>query len=320
MTNTQISRRIAASGYLIGLCLLFLIGGCASNTQKQEIAFEKYPNLKLGFTTKNFLDYLPVTPENTKTLIDYASDKGYAWIELRDPNAILTLDECRELAEYARAQNVEVGYAIHKGLLDSDFTQKFDRGVHNAVFFDGPKILRAVAGGNEFLEDLDKKGWTAEELAQLTVKANQAARAAERRGLQFVVENGTEVLKGDGKTYFGLTEFFEKVNPNVGWQFDTANLFSGSRVHTKPEDAEAFLHKHANRMYYIHLKTSQNGLAQPVLGDNELDFDVVFSSMSQNNVPYVAIELHGTKRMKQVYRTQARSVAYLQKRGFVSVK
>jgi hypothetical protein len=43
--------------------------------------------------------------------------------------------------------------------LDSDFGRKFDRGVHNAVFFDGPKILRAVAGGNEFLEDLDKKGW-----------------------------------------------------------------------------------------------------------------------------------------------------------------
>jgi sugar phosphate isomerase/epimerase len=307
-------------GCLSGICLLLLIGGCTSDAKKQQITFTKYPNLKLGFTTKNFLDYLPVIPENIRTLIDYASDKGYAWIELRDPNAILTLDECRELAEYARAKNVEVGYAIHKGLLDSDFGRKFDRGVHNAVFFDGPKILRAVAGGNEFLENLDKKGWTTEELAQLTVKANQAARAAERRGLQFVVENGTEVLKGDGKTYFGLTEFFEKVNPNVGWQFDTANFFSGSRVHTKPEEAEAFLHKHVNRMYYIHLKTSRDGLAQPVLGDSELDFDIIFASMSQNNVPYVAIELHGTKSIKQVYRNQAKSVAYLQKKGFVSVQ
>ena len=320
MSKVSRSRNVKVLRFLSGICILMLIGGCASSAKKQQITFTKYPNLKLGFTTKNFLDYLPVAAENTKTLIDYASDKGYAWIELRDPNAILTLDECKEIAEYARARNVEVGYAIHKGLLDSDFGRKFDRGVHNAVFFDGPKILRAVAGGNEFLEDVDKKGWTAEELAQLTVKANQAARAAERRGLQFVVENGTEVLKGDGKTYFGLTEFFEKVNPNVGWQFDTANFFSGSRVRTKPDDAKAFLEKHVNRMYYIHLKTSRDGLAQPVLGDNELDFDIVFSFMSQNNVPYVAIELHGTKSIKQVYRNQARSVAYLQKRGFVSVK
>ncbi|MHC4155271.1 MAG: sugar phosphate isomerase/epimerase family protein [Planctomycetota bacterium] len=320
MSKASPSRNLKILRRLSGICILLLIGGCASSAKKQQIAFTKYPNLKLGFTTKNFLDYLPVTAENIKTLVDYASDKGYAWIELRDPNAVLTLDECKEIAEYARAKNVEVGYAIHKGLLDSDFGRKFDRGVHNAVFFDGPKILRAVAGGNEFLEDLDKKGWTAEELAQLTAKANQAAWAAERRGLQFVVENGTEVLKGDGKTYFGLTEFFEKVNPNVGWQFDTANFFSGSRVHTKPEDAEAFLQKHVNRMYYIHLKTSRDGLAQPVLGDNELDFDIIFSLMSQNNVPYVAMELHGTTSIKQVYRNQARSVAYLRKRGFVSVK
>lgn len=320
MANTRSRQRIAVSGCLVGLCLAFLMGGCASNAKKQEIAFTKYPNLKLGFSTKNFLDYLPVTEENIKTLIDYAGDKGYGWIELRDPNATLSLDACRKIAGYARARNVEVVYAINTGLLDSDFGRKFDRAVHNAAFFDGPKVLRAAAGGNKFLEDMDKKGWTAEELEQLTAKANQAAIIAQRRGLQFVIENGSEALKGDGKTYFGLTEFFERANPNVGWQFDTANFFSGSRVRTKPEDAKAFLEKHVNRLYYIHLKTSRNGLAQPVLGDNELDFDIVFSLMSQHNVPYVAIELHGTKTIKQVYRNQARSVAYLQKKGFVSVK
>ena len=319
MSKASLSRNLKILMCLSGICILLLIGGCASSAKKQQITFTKYPNLKLGFTTKNFLDYLPVSAENVKTLIDYASDTGYAWIELRDPNAILTLDECKEIAEYAGAKNVEVGYAINTGLLDSDFGRKFDRGVHNAVFFDGPKTLRAVAGGNKFLEDMDKKGWTAEELAQLTAKANEAAWSAQRRGLRFVVENGTEALKGDGKTYFGLTEFFEKVNPNVGWQFDTANFFSGSRVRTKPEDAKAFLEKHVNRMYYIHLKTSRDGLAQPVLGDNELDFDIVFSLMSQNNVPYVAIELYGAKNIGQIYRNQKKSIAYLKKRGFVSV-
>jgi len=320
MANTRSRQKIAVSGCLIGLCLVFLMGGCASSSKKQQIIFTKYPNLKLGFTTKTFLDCLPVSAENVKTLIDYAGDKGYSWIELRDPNATLSLDECKDLAQYARGRNIEVAYAINAGLLDSDFARKFDRGVHNAVFFDGPKTLRAVAGGSKFLEDLDKKGWTADELAQLTANANRAAIAAQRRGLQFVVENGTEALKGDGKTYFGLTEFFDKANPNVGWQFDTANFFSGSRVRATPEDAKAFLQEHINRLYYIHLKTSRNGLAQPVLGDNELDFDVVFSLMSQHNVPYVAIELYGTKSIKQVYRNQARSVAYLQKKGFVSVK
>ncbi|HUT29185.1 MAG TPA: sugar phosphate isomerase/epimerase [Sedimentisphaerales bacterium] len=319
MSRASPSRNLKILRYLSGICILLLIGGCASNAKKQQITFTKYPHLKLGFTTKNFFDYLPVTEQNIKTLIDYAGDRGYAWIELRDPNATLSLDECRNIAEYARARNIEVAYAINTGLLDSDFGRKFDRAVHNAVFFDGPKVLRAAAGGNKFLEDMNKKGWTAEELAQLTAKANQAASSAERRGLRFVVENGSEALKGDGRTYFGLTEFFEKANPNVGWQFDTANFFSGSRVHTKPEDAGAFVEKNIGRLAYIHLKTSRDGQAQPVLGDNELDFDVVFSLMSEHNVPYVAIELYGTKNIGQVYRNQKKSVAYLKKRGFVSV-
>ncbi|MHC4664828.1 MAG: hypothetical protein ACYS9T_02590, partial [Planctomycetota bacterium] len=127
-------------------------------------------------------------------------------------------------------------------------------------------------------------------------------------------------LRGDGVTYFGLTEFFVNVDPTVGWQFDTANFFSGSRIRTKPEDAKAFLEDNAPRLGYIHLKTSRDGLAQPVLGDNELDFDIVFSSMSKHNVPYVAVELHGGKDLDEVYANHDKSIKYLQRRGFVSVK
>lgn len=318
MTSSRPSRKIMSAGCLIMLCLV-LLTGCASNGKKQQITFTKYPNLKLGFSTKNFLDYLPVTEENIKNLVDYADDEGYAWIELRDPNAMLSLEECRNIAEYARARKIEVAYAINTGLLDSDFGRKFDRAVHNAVFFDGPKVVRAAAGGNIFLEDMDKKGWTAEELQQLTATANEAARSAQRRGLRFVVENGSEALKGDGKTYFGLTEFFERADPNVGWQFDTANFFCVSRVHTRPADARAFLEKNIGKLAYIHLKTSRDGQAQPVLGDNELDFDVVFSLMSQHNVPYVAMELYGKKNIGQVCRNHKKSVAYLKRKGFISV-
>lgn len=320
MNSTLFFQRTTIIRCLVGIGTIFLITGCARTTEKQQMVFNKYPNLKLGFTTQSFIGCVPVTAENAKKFIDYANRQGFTWIELRDPNATLKLNECREIANYARSKNIEVGYAVQKGLLDSDFWQKFNRGVENAAVFDGPKTFRALACGNEFKADENKKGWTTDEFRQLVMNANKAAQIAEDKGLQFALENGTEALKGDGTTYFGLTEFFENANPNVGWQFDTANFFSGSRVWTKPQDAKAFLEKNINNLYYIHLKTSQNHQAQPALGDNELDFDIVFSLMSKYDVPYVAIELSTVKNVDEVYKNLGKSIKYLQNRGFISVE
>ena len=320
MSKSKAYGCVVISGLLACVGMLFLSAGCSSAGDRQKVVFRKYPNLKLGFTTKNFLDYMPVSTENVKGLIDYAGRQGFAWIELRDPNAVLTLDECEEIADYAAGRNVEVGYAINAGLLDADFWEKFYRGLPNAAAFGGPGTLRAVAGGSEFLTDLNKKWWTPGELARLVANADKAGQIARDNGLHLVVENGTEPLRGDGETLFGLAEFFEKAGPNVGWQFDTANFFSGARVRTKPQDAKAFLEKNIARLRYIHLKTSQDGLAQPVLGDSDLDFDIVFSLMSKHAIPYVAIELHGTKNLDDVYKNQLKSIEYLQKQGFVSVQ
>ncbi|MHC4498419.1 MAG: sugar phosphate isomerase/epimerase family protein, partial [Planctomycetota bacterium] len=257
MAARLLCRKAGITGCVVGISVLLLVAGCASTAKKRQIAFKKYDNLKLGFTTKNFLDFVGVDAESTRKLIDYAGEKGFCWIELRDANATLKLSECQEIANYARSRNIEVGYAIHKGLLDYDFWQKFNKGLENAAVFDGPRTLRAVACGNEFIYDANKKGWRIDELKRLIKNANRAAQMAERRGLHLVVENGLEALRGDGVTYFGLTEFFVNVDPTVGWQFDTANFFSGSRIRTKPEDAKAFLEDNAPRLGYIHLKTSR---------------------------------------------------------------
>jgi sugar phosphate isomerase/epimerase len=320
MSSISLSRDAEIIKYLAAIGALLVIGGCHTTTAKQQIAFNTYPNLKLGFSTVSFTDFLPVSTENSKILIDYASARGFSWIELRDHEATLNLNECREIAHYARSKKIEVGYAISKGLLDSDFWQKFDTGLQNAAVFEGPGTFRAVACGNEFIADEDKKWWTADEFRQLVINANKAAQIAEDKGLQFVLENGTEALKGVGKTYFGLAELFEKANTNVGWQFDTANFFSGSRVWTRPQDVEAFLRKNINNLYYIHLKTSKNRHAQPVLGDNELDFDKVFFLMSKHDVPYVAVELSGLKNIDEAYKNHDKSIEYLRRKGFISVR
>jgi len=82
--------------YLVVMSILLLVGAFLGSTvfAAEKIVLKKYPNLKVGFTTWNFSSVLPVTLESTNKLIDFASDQGFTWIELRDPNAVLTLDEC----------------------------------------------------------------------------------------------------------------------------------------------------------------------------------------------------------------------------------
>ena len=295
----------------IVLSLVFLgVSAFAGET----IKLKKYPDLKIGFTTANFLRALPVTLENTKKLIDFASDQGFSWIELRDPNAVLTLAECKEIADYAKSKNVQVGYAMAVGLMDANFEEVFSRGVANAAVFEGPRTARASCGGNEFNIDPKKTAWTLAELNALVVAANKAANQAKAMGLQYATENANEVIKGDGLTSFGITEFFANTNPNVGLQFDTGNFFCVSRVLTKPADAQTFLEKYIGKLAYIHLKTSSpEHKPLPVLGENELDFNVILSLMAKNGVPWVAIELAQAATVEECYDNHKKSIDYLMK-------
>ena len=122
-----------------------------------------------------------------------------------------------------------------------------------------------------------------------------------------------EAIKGDGVSTFGTVELFGNANSNLGFQLDTGNFFCVSRVWTKPEDAQAFIAKYAPRLGYMHLKTSANGhKTQQVIGDNELDFDIIFALTSQAKRPvYVGFELDQPAALEQAYENHQKSVAYL---------
>jgi fumarylacetoacetate (FAA) hydrolase family protein len=136
--------------------------------------------------------------ENSKKLIDFARDQGFCWIEIRDPKATLTLNECKQIAKYAKEKKIEAAYAIHVGLLDSNFSEVFSRGPPNADVFEGPRTIRSLACGNEIRKDPKKKAWNSSELEKLVQAANQAANQAKTMGVTFVLENALEPIKGDG--------------------------------------------------------------------------------------------------------------------------
>jgi len=116
---------------------------------------KKYPEIKHGFTTTNFLKPLPVSLENKKKLLDLAGELGCSWVEIRDPSASLTVDECRQLMAYAKSKNIELGYALQVGLLDPMFGEIFSRGLANAVVFEGPRTIRTL-----YCQGLDKPAFS----------------------------------------------------------------------------------------------------------------------------------------------------------------
>lgn len=307
------------------LSAMLLLFGCGSKTSRESdeksgtsLDFPQYENLKMGFTTQNFLLVTEVSLATSKAFIDYAAAEGFAWIELRDPDATLTLEECREISSYAQEKNIEVSYAIQKGLLDEDFWPTFEKGVQNAAVFEGPKTFRSLGSGQEFTSNPDKKGWTEQELLQAVRYADSAATIATQNGLQYVIENATESFFPEKGQYYGIADLFALVSKNVGWQFDTANPFSVSRVHPAPDSVKMYLEGHADNLHYIHLKSARDGAAQTVLMENLLDFATVFQVMNEHNVPYVAIELQAVDNEEQAYQNMATSVEYLQEQGFIS--
>lgn len=297
------------------LFILVLFFGMSVSAADKSIVLGKYPDIKIGFTSQNFSKWLPPTAPNLKTIIDYASQKGFAFIELRDPNASLSYSDAKEVAAYARQKKIEVIYAMGVGGLDNSYFEVFSRGLANTMVFDGPRFVRTGANGSEMSRDPKKQYWTAEEFALLVQNLNQAANTVKTFGYSLYVENANEGLAGDGITTFGIADLFgpKGVNANVGFQLDMANFFCVSRVVNSPNDVQNFFEANVKKMGYSHMKTSKNRTPQPFLDGNELPFDVFLLSLSKYGKLYVTIEHANADTLENAYINHQKSIDYLLK-------
>ncbi len=304
---------------LLILIMAVQLSACTAQNENKMKVSDQYPGIKIGFSTQNFLNCMPVGVDNLKELLDFAAKEGYAFIELRDPAAELSLEDCRILAGYAREKQVEVIYEIHKDLFNPEFDEVFDRALRNTVELGKPGILRSIMSWSEFTSDEDKTGWTAEELDHLASFADQCAARAKEAGVQFVLENIIEPWFGNDGGY-GLSDLFGKTS-GVGLQFDTANPFlPSSRGIADPHAVAEHLGHIGDRWFTTHLKSGKEGAFQPVLSDNPLPFDQLFALMSENKVKYAALELLSVDDKQACFDNHRKSMEYLASLGIVEVK
>ncbi len=207
---------------LSAVTLLLSVLLCAGSTYAADKTFVlgKYPTLKLGFTSQNLAKWLPNSVDNLKKVIDFASRKGFSFIEIRDANVGLSYDDAKKIAAYAKKKKLEVIYAMGMGALDSNYFELFAKGLANTRLFDGPRFVRTAAPGKEFTDDPKKQFWTAAEFSQLVRNLNKAGNTAAMFGYALYVENAFDGLKGDGANTFGTADLFgpKGVNSNVGLQ------------------------------------------------------------------------------------------------------
>jgi sugar phosphate isomerase/epimerase len=329
MTNLQLSDVFVILFVILILTLIVNEAYRAKrNTEIRKINNSSQPskfqfnnsNLKLGFCTSNFNQSMKLNVKNIKRLIDYAVKNGYYWLELRDPNASLSFGDCKQIADYAYGNNIDIIYAIDKGLLDKDFWDIYPKAIDNASIFYGPRVIRILGGNEEFKKNPFKKGWTKYEYSLVSTFASRAGKIASDYGLQLSIENTVEPLLGSydstGNIYHGFRDLMSNTNKNVNWVFDTSNLFTISREPVTPFKAYEYLKDNIRRVSYIQLKSSSGDAVQSVLTVNELSFDKILNTASANDITYIAMELPPQHTFKQIDNNMNSSLDYLVQNEF----
>ena len=275
--------------------------------------------MKIGFTTQNFQVAMPNSVENIIEIINFAANEGFHFIQLRDDNALLTIDECKKIAEVAREKNIEVIYEIQKNPLDEGYFDVFNKGLTNVLCFSGPGILRAMIANSEFASDASKKGWNKEEFDKLTRVTDSCALLAQDNGVRFLVENFNESFFGDGASYFGIADLFDNTQ-HVGFQFDTGNPFRKSaREKSDPHEVSEYLSQLGNRWVSSHIKTivEMGGEAQPVLTDSPLTVKDVVGLMGRQDVLYASLELAAVNDKQDCFANHKTSIQFLRDIGIL---
>ena len=305
------NKKIFVSLAIVVLCGA-LIATDIDAAPKAKIVLKKYPDFKIGILANNFIKPLPLTKDNMKKVMEWTSENGFAWMEIRDPRADLTYAECKELARYAVSKKIEIIYALNIGFLDPQFNEVFYRGCANAALFPGPKVIRTSAPGPEFNADPKKSTWTAEEFDKLMGVANNAANVAKLLGLELVLEHAFEAMQGDGVSSFGMVEIQTKGNTNIGSQYDTANFFAVSRAPVSPEAAKGYFERFAKKTYYVHIKTcGKDNVVTDSITDHVLDLGVIFDILAKAKVNYLGIEIPQQAKFDDVQANLRKSAAYL---------
>lgn len=280
--------------------------------------------MKLGITTNIFREPLASGEVNLGGLVDFAEDEGFLAIEVRDDEASLAVDNVQDFLKDAAAKGIDVSYAIANDMLHEDDRALVDRGVQRAALGGEGVVLRLLASQSA-LAPSEKKGYTADEVKQISATAREYAARAAEKGVFLAIEHAREPLWGDAKTYFGLEDIFDALREsggvpvNLGITFDPANAVFKSlcKAPTEPEKVLEFLEAHSEYIALVHYKTTTGGEPTPVITDADIDNEALFAGLSKAYDGTVCLEIPSAGNLLECRANIERSLEYLRKVGLM---
>ena len=254
----------------------------------------------LGLTTKTFMKLIDKKVISHEEILQWAADKGFKWIEVRDNDAGMDKARLEGLLSLAKEHGLRLHYAWDGGdLLTEEDEILFRKGIMNAAVFGSGTCSRITLSVNSFKVGNFKRGYSKEEFDRLCNVILRYEKIAAEHYITIVYENAYESVEGDGKTFFGMRELMNAV-PGMKITFDPGNFMNKEQVKTTYRWAEVrdFYMEFKSRIPYIHLKSTKNNvLIEKLAIDGDIDYSILFENSSP--IDLFCIELPGIEDLEQ---------------------
>jgi len=273
-----------------------------------RLSFNNKIKTGVGLASNSYKQILQSGEITLRELLIWASGRGFAWVELRDPEVNYQPAELVRIREFADKLDLRIHYAWDTEVIFGE-KEVFERGIANAAVFGSGTYCRVVLSPKTCA---GKGGYSDKEADELLEKVEDYTAQAETFGISLCFENSSETISGKGKNLLGMNELLTRF-PKMLSVLDAANFTNKTTV-INPSAAEVFAYykRFTGRIPYVHLKsTKEHFLLNQIVADGDVNVLSLLDLITVNEKILVALELPQQSGWRQLTNSVEESLSYL---------
>lgn len=262
----------------------------------------------LGLASNTYKQVLRSGELTLKELIAWAAGRGFSWVEVRDPDVEMTEEALLDTLELANRLGVRLHYSWDNPDASVE-SEQFYKAMENAALFGKDTCCRVLLAPNLVK---GKKGYSKEAMESILPVVKAYVERSKKLGIHLCFENSFEPIKGDGESYFGMSELLEAC-PGMCTTLDAANATNkDTLVNPTEEDLLAYYRRFPDRIFYYHLKVTKNHvLLDTIERDGDFSVDRLFDVFSTNADMNICLEIPQQPNLEQMTAAVERSLVVL---------
>lgn len=286
----------------------------------KRLVFNNNSAQRLGITTNSFSSCLSSGEITLKEIIKWAFEMGFSWAEVRDPHMCMDREMLKDLKNTGDEVNMKLQYAWDNTDVLNTGDEIFMKGFENAaVFGEGSQCRISISP--KLITDIEGKiGYTADEFEAIVSKIERYHKYASDNKIVESYENSFEPLKGDGKSYFGMSELLSRCSV-LNTTFDPSNFTNrqNARVNPTHEELLNYYRAYYKQIPYCHLKmTKCNTLLPTVECSGDYNLKIFIEEFAKNPEMLLCLELPSQDRLDVIQENITKSIDFLINEGLAS--